>query len=310
MSDTPRVDKPAPEQAKVGKHFPPWLRKRLPAAAGEAERVRDVLADLGLASVCQSARCPNLHECYHAGTATFMILGDCCTRRCRFCAVRQERPQAPDPDEPRRVAEAAARLHLRYVVVTSVTRDDLPDGGAAHFRATILAIRQQTGAAVEVLTPDFGGNLEAVDSVAAAGPVVYNHNMETVPRLYQLVRPQADYERSLRVLERVRRTCADIPTKSGLMLGLGETGDEVRQVLRDLRCVGCTMLTLGQYLQPSPRQLAVQRFVPPEEFNSWREEALAMGFSAVAAGSFVRSSYGAGKMLASCGTGIGVENEH
>ncbi|MBE3099783.1 MAG: lipoyl synthase [Planctomycetes bacterium] len=290
--------------AKKAAQFPPWLRKRVPAR-GEAAEVRRLLAELGLATVCAGAHCPNLPECYARGTATFLILGDSCTRRCRFCAIEKRPPGPLRQDEPEAVAEAAARLHLRHVVITSVTRDDLPDGGAGHFARTIRAVRERLPAAViEVLTPDFKGDTAAIDAVLDARPHVFNHNIETVPRLYPTVRPEADYRRSLAVLAHAKARARDahVPpalyTKSGLMMGLGETGDEVRSCLADLRAAGCDMLTLGQYLAPSAAHHAVARFVEPAEFAAWETEARALGFAAVAAGPFVRSSYQAESVFA------------
>ncbi len=269
--------------------FPPWLRKRLPGNGG-ADHTRNLLADLRLHTVCQGARCPNLCECFERGTATFLILGDVCTRDCRFCAIPQGAPAAPDTDEPRRIAEAARRLRLSYVVITSVTRDDLPDGGAGHFAATVLSVNKAGVARVEVLTPDFRGDAAAVDIVLAAEPAVYNHNVETVPRLYPQVRPKADYSRSIDLLRRVARAGSSAP-KSGLMLGLGETEDEVWSVFDDLAAAGCEMLTIGQYLQPTRAHTPVERFVEPEQFERYREAALRRGLRWVASGPFVRSSY-------------------
>jgi len=277
--------------------LPPWLKKRLPQGARLRE-VSALLDGLKLHTVCQGARCPNLSECFERGTATFLILGETCTRHCRFCAVPAGRPGPPDPDEPRRVAEAARRLGLRYVVITSVTRDDLPDGGAAHFAATVRAVKQDTGARVEVLTPDFLGDRAAVDTVLASEPAVCNHNVETVPRLYETVRPEADYERSLGLLSHVARHGTAIP-KSGLMVGLGETAGEVFAVFEDLAAVGCRMLTIGQYLRPTGTHHPVARFVEPEEFERYREEALGRGLSWVTSGPFVRSSYCAEAAFAS-----------
>jgi len=277
--------------------FPPWLRKRIPPEA-RLRRVRDLLARLRLHTVCQSAHCPNLCECFAQGTATFMILGNTCTRNCRFCAVETGTQCPPEPDEPERVAEAAATLGLRHVVVTSVTRDDLEDEGSSHFARTIQAIRAVSDATVEVLTPDFQGRRDCIERVLQAHPDVLNHNVETVPRLYPLVRPQADYRRSLDFIRQVAdwtHTC--VVAKSGLMVGLGETRDEILQAFRDLRDAGAQAITVGQYLRPSPEHLPVQRFVTPDEFNSYREAAEAMGFAAVAAGPFVRSSYHAGALL-------------
>ena len=275
---------------------PPWLKKRLPQGP-EVESVRAMLAERSLHTVCQSAHCPNLWECFARRTAAFMILGDRCTRACGFCAVTKAAPLPVDPGEPARVADAAKALGLRHVVITSVTRDDLADGGAAQFAETIAAVRRATGATVEVLTPDFGGNEDAIRTVASARPDVYNHNLETVPSLYRRVRPQADYARSLALLETVKRLDARIMTKSGLMLGLGETTDDVLAVLADLRRAGCDLLTLGQYLAPSKEHLPVARFVPPEEFEELGRKAREMGFAGVASAPFVRSSHEAGTLL-------------
>ena len=280
----------------VSKRLPPWLCRPL-AQPGRAIAVADMLDELSLHTVCQSAKCPNRGECFSAGTATFLIMGDACTRGCRFCAVKTERPLPLDADEPRRVGEAAAKLGLRHVVITTVTRDDLPDGGAAHFVEVIDAVRGAVpGVAVEVLTSDFGGRSCDIDTVAAATPDVFNHNVETVPRLYPEVRPGADYARSLSVLARVRETQPAVPTKSGLMLGLGETPDEVVAVMADLLEHGVSMLTLGQYLRPSPAHLPVAEFVEPATFADLSRTAYRMGFSAVASAPFVRSSYHAGEL--------------
>jgi lipoic acid synthetase len=247
---------------------------------------------LGLHTVCQEARCPNIGECWGHRTATFMLLGDRCTRNCGFCAVTHGRPLAVDAGEPLRVAEAVARLGLRHVVVTSVNRDDLPDGGAAHFAATARALRRLLPACrIEVLVPDFQGNLASVAQVVASPIDVFNHNLETVPRLYRRVRAGARYERSLTVLHAAREGQAGLLTKSGLMLGLGETEEELLRVFSDLRAIGCDILTLGQYLRPSRDHLPVERYVPPEEFTDLRAEALALGFRHVEAGPLVRSSY-------------------
>lgn len=270
---------------------PPWLTRRLPTAP-EYEEVRTLIRKGRLHTVCEEARCPNQFECFSHRTATFLILGSRCTRNCRFCSVAHGPEGPPDPDEPVRVAEAAARMGLRYVVVTSVTRDDLPDGGAGHFAETIREIRRRIPAArVEVLIPDFQGDPDALRTVLEARPDVLNHNIETVPRLYPRVRPEAVYERSLALLDRAAGMAPDIPTKSGLMLGLGETDAEVRETLGDLRRVQCRWITIGQYLQPSGGHLPVERYVPPEEFEAWRRTALAMGFTGAASGPFVRSSY-------------------
>lgn len=270
---------------------PPWLRRRLPAG-GDHEAVRRLIESRGLHSVCQEARCPNIWECFSQRTATFLIMGSRCTRDCGFCAVEHGPAGIPEPEEPIRVAEAVKAMGLRYVVVTSVTRDDLPDGGASHFAETIVEIRQKNpGILVEVLIPDFRGSGAALRTVLDASPGVLNHNLETVFRLYPRARPQADYRRSLDLLRQSKRSAPGIPTKSGLMLGLGESAREVREALRDLRDTGCDMITIGQYLRPSASHIAVSRFVPPDEFDAWRETALSMGFSEVASGPFVRSSY-------------------
>ncbi len=275
--------------------FPPWLRRRIPPAGRSAE-VRRLLADLKLETVCSGANCPNMSECFGRGTATFMILGSTCTRSCRFCAVGTGNTSPPRADEPEAVAEASARLGLRHVVITSVTRDDLPDGGAGHFAKTIRAVRTRLPkTTIEVLTPDFGGDEAAIDTVLAVGPDVFYHNIETVERLYEQVRPQARYKRSLQVLSYARSD--GLLTKSGLMVGLGETSDEIREVMRDLREAGCDILTIGQYLAPSSEHVPIGRFVAPSEFDAMRTEALEMGFSAVAAGPFVRSSYRAEEAL-------------
>jgi lipoic acid synthetase len=261
----------------------------------------NVIADLRLETVCDSAKCPNRTECWSRQTATFMILGNVCTRPCGFCSVPRGKTEALELDEPERVAEAAKRLGLSYVVITSVTRDDLADGGADHFYRCVLAVREATGAKVEVLTPDFKGNRTAISRVIAAQPDVFNHNTETVPRLYHRVRRNAEYQRTLDLLAQVKAEAPAMPTKSGLMLGLGETTEEILQVCADLRAAGCDMLTLGQYLQPTPEHLPVERYVPPEEFDELGELARKLGFSMVASGPFVRSSYHAGEMAEEVG---------
>ena len=269
---------------------PPWLKRRLPAGK-EYENVRRLLDKNCLHTVCQEAKCPNLWECFTEGTATFLIMGDRCTRNCRFCAVAQGPLGPPDPEEPKRIAEAVQTLNLSYVVVTSVTRDDLPDRGAGHFAATIKYIRKSNpDTRVEVLIPDFLGSESALDLVMNAAPDVLNHNLETVKRLYLQVRPQAIYERSLALMKYVHENSAR-PVKSGLMLGLGETNDEVQAALQDLLDNGCSLLTLGQYLQPSKLHLPVVEYIPPEIFESLGRKAQVMGFKEVASGPFVRSSY-------------------
>lgn len=270
---------------------PKWLRRSLPSGPSH-EKVRNLIHTKGLHTVCQQAKCPNQFECFSQQTATFLILGDRCTRDCRFCNVLPGPGQPPDPDEPRKVSEAVKKMKLKYVIITSVTRDDLPDGGAAHFAETIQWVRKAIrDAQVEVLIPDFQGNEKPLNTVLSAGPNVLNHNVETVPRLYPMVRPQADYERSLILLKRVSSHRQAIPAKSGIMLGLGETDPEIKECLRDILNTGCRMLTLGQYLQPTRNHLPVARYVPPEVFDTWRERALEMGFGYVASGPFVRSSY-------------------
>ncbi len=276
---------------KITPKKPPWLKRRLPSKP-EYEQTRKRIKSGNLHTVCQEAHCPNMFECFSHRTATFLILGDRCTRGCTFCAVQKGPLGPPDPDEPRHVAEAAAEMGLRYVVVTSVTRDDLQDGGADHFAATIMALRQSIeGARIEVLIPDFKGSKAALAKVLDAGPDVLNHNIETVPRLYPKVRPEADYLQSLDLLKRAAAYTPGIPTKSGLMLGLGETDTEIERTLSDLRVSGCRILTVGQYLQPSKDHHPVIRYVPPAEFDRWRQAALEMGFSEVSSGPFVRSSY-------------------
>ncbi|HSR30159.1 MAG TPA: lipoyl synthase [Anaerolineae bacterium] len=279
---------------------PPWLWQRVtPEAEAATARMADLIADLRLHTVCQEARCPNIAECFEWGTATLMILGDTCTRACRFCAVRRGQPAPLDASEPERAAEAAARLRLEHVVITSVTRDDLPDGGAGQFAETIRAVRRRLAEArVEVLIPDLDGSDAALGVVLAAEPDVLNHNVETVPRLYSRVRPQADYRRSLAVLARTKALLPRIVTKSGLMLGLGERTAEVVEVLHDLRQAQCDLLTLGQYLSPTDAQLPVARYVPPEEFDWYKEKAEALGFQGVASGPLVRSSYRAEAIMA------------
>jgi len=276
---------------------PAWLRA--PAPAGENYRqLKTLIEDLKLHTVCESAACPNVGECWNRRTATFMILGNVCTRRCGFCAVQKGAPLEVDYDEPRRVAEAVAAMGLRFAVITSVNRDDRRDGGAELFALTIGAIRRRLpGCGVEVLVPDFQGSHEAMEIVMEAAPDVLNHNTETVPRLYRQVRLGARYERSLDMLAYAKRIAPGTPVKSGLMLGLGETGDEVLQVMRDLRASGVDILTLGQYLRPSPKHLPIVRYVPPAEFDQLRSEGQRMGFGHVEAGPLVRSSYHAAESV-------------
>ncbi len=288
---------PAPQSTTtVKRRLPSWLKR--PMAQPGMAYTSGVISDLRLETVCESAKCPNRTECWSKQTATFMILGNVCTRPCGFCSVPKGKTEALEIDEPERVAEAAERLGLRYVVITSVTRDDLKDGGAEHFYRCVLAVRERTGAKVEVLTPDFLGNKEAIRRVIESRPDVFNHNTETVPRLYHRVRRNAEYQRTLDLLKQIKDEAPDMLTKSGLMLGLGETLEELLEVFSDLRGVGCDMLTLGQYLQPTPEHLPVERYVPPEEFDEIGELAKKLGFGMVASGPFVRSSYHAGEMAA------------
>ncbi len=283
-------------QAPVSKK-PPWLKKRL-SSGRDYDKVVGLLRNKNLHTVCEEAHCPNLGECFSSGTATFMILGDHCTRNCRFCAVRHGTPQTPDPAEPEKVAEAVKKMGLRYAVITSVTRDDLPDGGAGHFASVIRAVKRQSPETkVEVLIPDFQGSDKNLKTVLAALPHVLNHNVETVSRLYPKVRPQADYHQSLELIERAGKAAPGLWTKSGLMLGLGERNEEVKEVLHDLLKAGCKLLTLGQYLAPSRDHHPVVAYVTPESFLHWEQTALKMGFQDVASGPFVRSSFHAGEMF-------------
>lgn len=283
--------------APCGPGLPRWLKRRVPKGNANHYTAR-LMAELNLATVCDHARCPNRMECYARHTATFLLLGSVCTRRCRFCGVSKGRPAPPEFDEPQRVAEAARRLGLRHVVLTCVTRDDLHDGGAGHSVRTIEAVRRATGAKIEVLPSDFRGNLEAVDLLLSAEPDVYNHNAETVPRLFPLVRgPQANYRRTLEMFRHIRRRRPTMPLKTGLMLGLGESDDELLDTLVDLHQAGCRLLTLGQYLRPSLDQMPVARYVSPEAFERWKRRAEQIGYAHVAAGPFVRSSYHAAEMV-------------
>ncbi len=273
------------------RRLPPWLKIQLPGK-GEYAGTKALLREKKLVTVCEEARCPNLGHCWARGTATIMILGELCTRRCGFCAVAPGRPNGHvDWDEPRRVGEAVAAMNLRHTVITSVARDDLKDGGSTIFARVIEEIRKRSGTVIEVLIPDFRGSAADLQRVIAAGPEVINHNLETVERLHPVVRPSARYERSLELLRRVKASGTGIKAKSGLMVGLGETGAEMTRALADLRAHGCDLLTLGQYLRPSPMHLPVVEYVHPDRFERWREEALALGFESVASGPLVRSSY-------------------
>ncbi len=279
----------------VAARRPEWLKVRLPH--GDAFReVKAIVDNHHLHTVCESARCPNMAECWGRRTATFLILGDICTRSCRFCAVKTGRPTELDELEPFRVADAVKQLNLKHAVITSVNRDELKDGGAGIFAETIRQIRKKSpGCRIEVLIPDFQGDYDSLKLVIDARPTILNHNVETVPRLYKEVRPQAKYERSLWVLKESRRQ--GLVTKSGLMVGLGETSEEVLEVMRDLRKIDCTILTVGQYLQPTKAHLPVDRFVHPDEFRMYREEGLKMGFRFVESGPLVRSSYHADEQI-------------
>jgi len=276
---------------------PPWLKKRIPPFEDLA-KVKSILDSAELHTVCEEARCPNLGECFSKGTATILVLGRICTRNCGFCAVEHGVSAPPDEEEPKKVAQAVKKMGLHYVVITSVTRDDLPDGGASHFAKTIQAIRAvDREIKLEVLVPDFKGDLSSLITVLKEGPDVPNHNVETIPRLYQEVRPQADYRRSLHLLKRAKERDPQTLTKSGFMLGLGETEKEVSSLLQDLSEVGCDFLTIGQYLQPRPDRLPVVRYIPPEEFEGYKKIGEEMGFKSVASGPFVRSSFHAAQMF-------------
>lgn len=283
-------------EKKAAPRLPEFLRKPQAEYLAVTALKRE-LRGLDLHTVCESARCPNLHECFSRGAATFMILGNICTRGCGFCSVPKGDPRKKefglDADEPENVAAQAERMKLRYVVLTSVNRDELADGGSEHWRLTVAAVRRRLPEAqVEVLTPDFNGDMEAVERVLSAGPHVYNHNMETVKRLYRKVRPQADYEQSLHVLRHAKAHAPEVLTKSGLMVGLGESHEEVRELLRDVRREGqADVATIGQYLQPTRRNLAVAKYVEPAEYEEWKAYGESLGFKAVFAGPFVRSSY-------------------
>ena len=286
------MPEPKPAEVSARPRLPEWLRIRLPTTDGFS-RTRALLDELNLHTVCQSARCPNHWECWSKGTATFMIAGERCTRACGFCAVTTAKPFALEPDEPARVAEATRRMGLKHVVITAVARDDLADGGAEHFGQTITAVKERNpGTVIEVLTPDFNDKDDSIDAVLRAGPHIFNHNLETVRRLTPAVRSRATYDRSLSVLGKVKaKAVKTIFTKSGLMLGLGETEAELFGALLDLRRVGCDILTLGQYLQPTLKHLPVVEFVSPERFAAYGQRARELGFVHVASGPMVRSSY-------------------
>jgi lipoic acid synthetase len=288
---TARIPVKIVPQEKLAK--PDWIRVRAPSANSRFAEIKSLLREGGLHTVCEEASCPNIGECFGKGTATFMVLGDLCTRRCPFCDVAHGRPKPPDPDEPEQLAAAVARLGLRYVVITSVDRDDLRDGGAGHFAACVQTVRARSPQTrIEILVPDFRGRIgRALELLAAAPPDVMNHNLETVPRLYREARPGSDYGHSLELLRQFKQHHPGVPTKSGLMIGLGETDEEIIEVMRDLRAHAVDMLTIGQYLQPSAHHLPVRRYAPLESFARLEAEARALGFVHAAIGPMVRSSY-------------------
>ncbi|MDA0710465.1 MAG: lipoyl synthase [bacterium] len=285
------------EGARAKGRLPSWFRVQAPGSS-HYRKLKGLVSDLNLHTVCESARCPNIGECWNSGTATFMILGDICTRSCGFCAVKTGRPEWLDTEEPKRVADAIHRLGLRHAVITSVNRDELPDGGATIFAETIRWVRRLCPeTSIEVLIPDFQGNWDSLQMVMDAGPSILNHNLETVPRLYRIMRPQARYERSLDLLDKAKDMDPDIPTKSGMMVGAGETTDEVRESIQHLADHRTDILTIGQYLQPSPKHVPVERFYHPDEFLEFKNFALSFGFRHVESGPLVRSSYHAANQV-------------
>jgi len=300
---TARIPVKIVPQAPLAK--PAWIRVKAAGPSSRFTEIKQVLREQNLHTVCEEASCPNIGECFGKGTATFMILGDICTRRCPFCDVAHGRPLAPDAREPAHLAGTIAKLNLKYVVITSVDRDDLKDGGAQHFVDCIRAVRQRSAqTAIEVLVPDFRGRMErALQVLLSAPPDVMNHNLETVPRLYRRARPGGDYVHSLKLLQEFKRRAPNVPTKSGLMVGLGETDEEILQVMRDLRAHEVDMLTIGQYLQPSPHHLAVERYVHPDTFAMFEKEAQQMAFRHAAVGAMVRSSYHADQQAHEAGVG-------
>jgi lipoyl synthase len=286
------IEKREPDTQRL----PPWVRRTV-LNTEENRETRQILKSQGLNTICESGRCPNKGECWSKGTATFMLMGSVCTRTCRFCAVNKGRPEPLDPTEPLRIVEAARQLGLRHVVLTSVNRDELPDQGAQHFATTIRLLQENVpGIAVEVLTPDFQGRRDCIATVLSAKPIVFNHNLETVPRLYKQVRPGSKYQRSLDVLQAAKEIDANIHTKSGIMLGLGERRDEVLSVMENLRAIDCDFITLGQYLRPTRNNLPVHRYVTPEEFDELGDIGWKMGFKMVHSGPLVRSSYHASEL--------------
>lgn len=295
-----------PSERETMLRKPDWLKIRLPKSSEKIDNIKKAMRSQGLSSVCEEASCPNLPECFNHGTATFMILGDICTRRCPFCDVAHGRPLPPNAQEPEKLALTIKEMKLKYVVITSVDRDDLRDGGAQHFADCVTAIRKHNpGIKIEILVPDFRGRMDvALEILGTAPPDVFNHNLETAPRLYRLARPGANYKWSLQLLQKFKQQHPDVDTKSGLMVGLGETNDEIIEVLKDLREHDVDMLTIGQYLQPSKHHLAVERYVPPAEFDMFKQEADTLGFKHAASGPFVRSSYHADKQAA--GEEVGV----
>ena len=288
-----------PEKKTIHKRLPSWLKREVGKSENVAS-IKRILRSSGLHTVCEEAKCPNLAECFEKKRATFLILGDNCTRACGFCSVTSGSPIPIDPDEPEKVARAAAAMGARYVVITSVTRDDLPDGGASHYAATIRKVKKLLdNPSIEVLTPDFEGNMDAVDVVCKAGPDVYNHNMETVASLYHKVRPEAVYERSLELIGHIKKHYSAITTKSGIMLGLGETMAEVSALLRDLKSAGCDIVTIGQYMKPTRNSLDVVEYVEPKVFKELEKEAKDIGFRGVYSGPLVRSSFNAEELKSS-----------
>jgi lipoic acid synthetase len=303
MTELKVLDSNPPREVRIGGPLadgpmrPDWLKVRAPVGPNY-HNLKQLVADMRLHTVCESARCPNIGDCWERRSATFMILGDICTRACGFCAIKTGRPLELDRDEPERVADAVAYLGLRFAVITSVNRDELDDGGAEIFAETIRAIRRKSpGTGIEVLIPDFEGNWDALACVVEARPDILNHNMESIERLYKIVRPQAKYWRSLELLRRAREMAPDMVTKSGMMLGVGEELDETRKAMQDLRDVDCDVLTLGQYLRPSVKHIPVIRYVTPEEFAQLKVDGLAMGFKHVESGALVRSSYHADEQV-------------